>query len=209
MDSWDLQILDPENHYFNSFSGKGAPEGSLTWDGLSANGELVEAAQDYPFVATVKDALGNVATVRQTVPIDVLVIRDGDRLKVRITSITFQANTADYTDVPPDRAEKNMQTLKRLAQIFTRYSQYRIRIEGHAVMVYWDKPEEGKREQEEVLLPLSKARADAIKSALVKLGIDASRITTEGIGGAQPIVPFSDLENRWKDRRVEFILVRQ
>jgi flagellar hook assembly protein FlgD/outer membrane protein OmpA-like peptidoglycan-associated protein len=209
VDSWDIQILDPEGHPFISFSGKGAPEEPFTWDGLSANGELVEAAQDYTFAITVKDLLGNVAAVKKMVPIDVLVIRDGDRLKVRITSITFQANTADYSNVPADRAEKNTQTLKRLAQIFNRYSQYKIRIEGHAVMVNWDKPAEGKKEQETVLLPLSKARADSIKSALVKLGIDARRVTTEGIGGAQPIVPFSDLENRWKDRRVEFILIRE
>jgi flagellar hook assembly protein FlgD len=209
VDSWDIQILDPENHFFNSFSGKGAPEGALSWDGLSANGELVEAAQDYVFAVTVKDALGNVATLKKTVPIDVLVFRDGDRLKVRITSITFQANTADYSNVPADRADKNTQTLKRLAQIFTRYGQYKIRIEGHAVMINWDKPAEGKKEQDTVLIPLSKARADSIKSALVKLGIDARRITTEGIGGDQPIVPFSDLENRWKDRRVEFILLRE
>jgi flagellar hook assembly protein FlgD/outer membrane protein OmpA-like peptidoglycan-associated protein len=208
VESWDIQVLDPEGHFFNSFSGVGAPQGSFTWDGLSANGELVEAAQDYTFAVTVKDALGNVARLQKVIPIDVLVIRDGDRLKVRITSITFQANTANYIDVPADRAEKNMQTLRRLAQIFTRYAQYKIRIEGHAVMVNWADPAAGKAEQDAILLPLSKARAEAIKSALIKLGIDGSRITTEGFGGSNPIVPFSDLENRWKDRRVEFILLR-
>ncbi len=207
--AWSILVLDPENHFFNSFSGTGAPAGAMTWDGLSANGELVESAQDYTFLVTVKDALGNTATLSRPVPVDVLVFRDGDRLKVRITSITFQANTADYTNVPADRADRNIQTLKRLAQIFTRYSQYEIRIEGHAVMVYWDNPAEGKKEQDIVLIPLSKDRADAIRSALIKLGIDGTRITTEGIGGAQPIVPFSDLENRWKDRRVEFILLRE
>jgi hypothetical protein len=30
-----------------------------------------------------------------------------------------------------------------------------------------------------------------------------------GVGGARPIVPFSDLVNRWKDRRVEFILIKK
>ena len=39
--------------------------------------------------------------------------------------------------------------------------------------------------------------------------IEAGRITTVGIGAAAPVVPFSDLDNRWKNRRVEFLLVRQ
>ncbi len=53
------------------------------------------------------------------------------------------------------------------------------------------------------------ARADAIRDALVERGIEARRMTTVGIGGSQPVVPHGDLDNRWKNRRVEFILVRQ
>jgi outer membrane protein OmpA-like peptidoglycan-associated protein len=75
-------------------------------------------------------------------------------------------------------------------------------------MVHYDDPEKGKKEQEQELIPLSKSRAEAVKAALVDFGMDPKRITTEGLGGAQPIVPFSDLENRWKNRRVEFILIR-
>jgi outer membrane protein OmpA-like peptidoglycan-associated protein len=45
--------------------------------------------------------------------------------------------------------------------------------------------------------------------ALAGLGIAESRITTEGMGASRPIVPFSDLVNRWKDRRVEFILIKK
>ncbi|HET6486223.1 MAG TPA: OmpA family protein, partial [Spirochaetia bacterium] len=113
-----------------------------------------------------------------------------------------------YTNVPADQAQKNLQTLARLAQIFKKYNQYKISIEGHAVMVNWDNPEAGKKEQDSVLIPLSKARAEAVKTALARQGIDASRMTTVGLGGSVPIVPFSDLDNRWKDRRVEFVLVR-
>jgi flagellar hook assembly protein FlgD len=207
VDSWDITVNDPEGHFFSDFSGKGAPT-PITWDGMSSNGELVQAASDYTMKVTVRDALGNVGTLTQTLPVDVLVFREGDKLRVRVSSIIFKADTADYVNVPADQAQKNMQTLARLAQIFQKYGQYKIRIEGHAVMVNWDKPEAGKKEQDAVLIPLSKARAEAVKAALVKLGIDASRMTTDGLGGAVPIVPFSDLENRWKDRRVEFILVR-
>ena len=66
-----------------------------------------------------------------------------------------------------------------------------------------------RREQEEALIPLSKARAEAVKQALVKLGLDEARVATAGVGGAQPLVAFGDSVNRWKNRRVEFILIKK
>jgi len=209
IDSWQITILDPENHPFTSFAGKGAPSEKIIWNGTSSTGELVQSAEDYPMTFTIKDALGNVTTVQKTIPVDILVIKDGDKLRVRISSITFQANTADYTNVEPDKAAKNQATLQRLSEIFKKYSKYKIQIEGHANLVNFDNPAKAKVEQEQELLPLSKKRADSIRDALVSLGIDAGRITTVGIGAAAPVVPFSDLDNRWKNRRVEFILVRQ
>ena len=208
IDTWDVTVLDPMDHFFINWSGKGALPAPFTWNGLSSYGELVQSADDYTLVATVKDQLGNAAVVKKTIPIDVLVMRQGDKLLIRISSITFKENTADYTNVPDDRAQANQRALGRLADIFKRYSQYKIEIDGYAVMVYWDDPVKGAAEQKNELIPLSKARADAIKGALVKLGIDANRVTTVGYGGVNPIAPFGDLENRWKDRRVEFVLVR-
>ena len=208
IESWSIQIMDPENHPFASFSGKGAPSDKIIWNGLSDTGELVQSAEDYPLTFTIKDVLGNTATYTKTIPVDILVIKDGNNLKVRIASITFQANTADFTHVDPDKAARNIATIARLAEIFKKYDQYKITIQGHANLVNFDNPARAKVEQEQELIPLSKARAEAIKQALVAQGIAASRISTIGIGGAEPVVPFSDLENRWKNRRVEFILVR-
>jgi outer membrane protein OmpA-like peptidoglycan-associated protein len=209
IDSWQITILDPEQHPFTSFAGKGAPSEKIIWNGTSSTGELVQSAEDYPLAFTIKDELGNVATVQKTIPVDILVIRDGDKLRVRIASITFQANTADYMNVEPEKAAKNVSTIARLAEIFKKYSKYRIQIEGHANLVNFDNPAKAKIEQEQELLPLSKKRADSIRDALVSQGIEAGRISTTGIGAATPVVPFSDLDNRWKNRRVEFILVRQ
>jgi outer membrane protein OmpA-like peptidoglycan-associated protein len=75
--------------------------------------------------------------------------------------------------------------------------------------VNFDNPAKAKIEQEQELLPLSKLRAEAIRAALVAGGIETGRISTTGVGAAEPIVPFKDLDNRWKNRRVEFILVKQ
>jgi outer membrane protein OmpA-like peptidoglycan-associated protein/flagellar hook assembly protein FlgD len=205
---WELQIKDPKGKHFMDFSGIATPSPEIIWDGLSDEGELVQAAEDYPLELTVVDDLGNKASVTNLIPIDVLVLREGDRLKIRIPSITFAPNTADYENVSPEAYKKNMWTIERLTKIFNRYKQYNILIEGHAVHVFWQNPAKAKEEQENILLPLSKKRAEAIKKALVKNGIEPKRISTTGKGGAEPIVPFSDQENVWKNRRVEFILIR-
>ena len=46
----------------------------------------------------------------------------------------------------------------------------------------------------------------AIKSYLVGQGVKASALTTEGMGGTQPVANPKDKNNNWKNRRVEFIL---
>lgn len=208
IESWNLTIYDPTGVKFNEFSGKGTPKSKIVWDGLSSTGELVQSASDYPMVMTVRDVLGNVTRANATAQVDVLVVREGDQLKIRIASIVFAPNTANYLDVPAEQKGRNIKTINRLAEIFKKYSSYNIRIEGYAVMVNYDDPEAGAAEQKAILIPLSKARADSIKQALVDRGIDANRITTVGKGGVNPVVPFSDLQNRWKDRRVEFILIK-
>ena len=209
VESWQLEIKDPMGAHFISFTGQGQPPSQLVWDGLSDRGELVQAASDYQLIFTITDTVGNKAVLQKTIMVDVLVIRDGDKLYIRVPSITFKPNTDDYKSVAKEALEKNMWTLKRLAEIFKKYKNYQIQIEGHAVSVYWEDPKRAEREQQEELIPLSTKRAEAIKKALVSLGIEASRIQTIGIGASRPIVPFSDKENLWKNRRVEFILIKK
>ena len=64
------------------------------------------------------------------------------------------------------------------------------------------------REWGRALGPLSQERADAIRDYLVKKGVSRSSITTEGMGGTKPVVNPKDTDNNWKNRRVEFILVK-
>ncbi len=205
--AWEFEILDPEKHYFNRFSGRGAPSEKIIWNGVSETGELVEAAQDYVLKFSIRDELGNAGTVSKAIPVDVLVIKVGDKYKVKIASITFVADKADFTNVDPEKAEKNTWVVKRLAEIFKKYSQYKIRIEGHANRVLWENKSSWSKEDAE-LVPLSKSRADAIREALIREGIDPARITTAGLGASAPVVDFGDRDNIWKNRRVEFILLR-
>lgn len=52
---------------------------------------------------------------------------------------------------------------------------------------------------------LSEERAAAVKSQLVSMGIDASRLTTKGFGESKPLGPNATSEDRANNRRVEFV----
>jgi len=206
--SWKLQIEDPKNHLFKSFSGTGKPGSQIIWDGKSNNGELVTSAEDYPYTMQVTDSLGNSTTVTGKIPVDILVIKEGDKLRIRISSIIFAPDSASLQTTDPEVNGKNEKVLDRLAEILKKYDTYNIRIEGYAVSVYWNDPVKAKEEQQQVLIPLSLSRANAVKEALVKRGVDGNRISTVGLGASNPVVPNSDIQDRWKNRRVEFILIK-
>jgi len=73
----------------------------------------------------------------------------------------------------------------------------KIRIEGHTDSV-------GDADSN---LELSERRAKSVLDALVALGVDASRITTVGLGEDFPIASNEDEEGRRKNRRVDVILL--
>lgn len=205
--SWLMEIEDPKGNDFITFSGTGRPADRFLWDGRSANGELVMAAEDYPYTLTVVDELGNTSVDNGIIPVDILVIRDGENLKIMISSITFMPYRAELV-LDGEKGQKNQKVLERLAEILKKYSNYQIVIEGHAVSEYYYDADRAAREEREELAPLSSQRAAEVRNALIELGIDGSRIDTIGMGGTAPVVPHGDMENNWKNRRVEFILIK-
>jgi len=102
----------------------------------------------------------------------------------------------------------NKKVLGRLVTLFARFPDYSIVVEGHANSLYWQNADAFSAEQKNELVPLSQSRAESVRKALVSLGIASGRIKALGVGGTEPIVAFSDTHNAWKNRRVEFILVK-
>lgn len=196
---------------FMEWSGKGKPPARISWNGISSRGELVESATDYPFSFVARDQLGNTTTVSGFIAVDVLVIRDGDRLKIKVPSIVFRANYADFVGLGKDIVDRNEKVIERIAQILNKFPDYRIRIEGHAnnigKMLGYSSARIQAEETKE-LVPLSTGRAELVRSMLVQNGVDSRRLSVEGKGSSEPVVSFTDVENRWKNRRVEFVLIK-
>ena len=214
--NWSFTINDPNGRKFWSTSGKSAIAEQMIWDGRSSNGELVQSAMDYPYVFTATDTLGMTSTVEGNINIDILVIRVGDVLKMAVPSIIFRSDAADFKvesapgkkdGVTAEQAANNERILNRIAVILNKFDTYKVTIVGHANRTTDDEREEtidsywGR-----ALTPLSKERAEYVKSYLVKRKVKADRLGTDGKGGTEPVASPKDDANKWKNRRVEFIL---
>jgi outer membrane protein OmpA-like peptidoglycan-associated protein len=203
--TWSLEIREPvaPNLLFYRVEGKGSPSGTIRWDGRSNKGELVQAATDYPVKYTAVDTLGNSSTIDSQIMVDVLVIRDGDRLKIQVPSIVFRENAADFNNIPADRADNNIRVLRRIADILNKFRDYKVQVEGHANPVL-----QTQQEERGELQPLSEARARMVMNTLVDFGVARSRLSFVGMGGTKPVVKHDDRDNWWKNRRVEFVLIK-
>jgi flagellar hook assembly protein FlgD len=207
--AYSFKIADPMGAGFYEFRGPGLPEKPLKWDGRSSSGELVQSAADYPYTLTVQDAAGNTAMATGKIPIDILVLREGDKLRIDVPFINFEPWSAKLITAKQDPIlyAQTQRSFDLLVPKLKKYPQHQIRIEGNAVRIYWFNNRLGKREERYVLEPLSRARAETVRNVLIERGVAPVRLSLAALGGTNPIVPFSDLVNRWKDRRVEFILV--
>ncbi|TFH05896.1 MAG: hypothetical protein E4H09_01245, partial [Spirochaetales bacterium] len=206
---WSVEITDTFGGFVRRFQGSGRPPVQVRWDGKGVYGELVQSAQEYVAQIAVEDEYGNSGDSTTRFPVGILVMREGLLLRIMIPSISFAPYTADLFEISEEQLQTNLETLRNLAEVLKRYPDRSILIEGHAAHDHFEDGPAKDREQRDELVPLSLARAEEVRRALIILGIDKDRMTTVGIGGARPVVPHSDRKNLWKNRRVEFILERR
>lgn len=114
-------------------------------------------------------------------------IKEG--IKVKIERLYFATNK---TYILP----QSEQSMADLANFLLENASVSIRITGHTDAV-------GTDEANQIL---SEGRANAVKADLVKRGVKADRITTEGKGEKEPVATNDTEEGRALNRRVEFII---
>lgn len=218
--NWNFTIKDRNGKPFWKTSGKSSITKRIIWDGRGNNGEIVQSAEDYPFEFTAYDELGMSSSVEGVINVDVLVVRDGSKLKMQIPSIIFRSNEADFgvrtvgadgkilkAGITQAQADNNARVLKRVSEILKKFKDYKVTIVGHANRVSDNAAEETEEGVwGKALISLSEQRAEYVKSQLVKFGINSSRLSVEGKGGTEPVADRKDANVNWKNRRVEFIL---
>lgn len=101
-------------------------------------------------------------------------------------------------DVNSDKLRpESMNVIKEIAAALQKQAALKVRIEGHT-----DSTGDAAKN-----LDLSKRRAESVRAALVKQGIDAGRLTTDGFGQTKPLSPNDTPQGRAENRRVEFVKI--
>ncbi len=108
--------------------------------------------------------------------------------KIVLDGIVFATGKADITEQSEEILQKAYNTL-------VAYPDMSVEIQG-----YTDNT--GSRRGN---MRLSERRALAVKNYLVEKGVDASRISSKGLGPANPIATNDTAEGRQKNRRIEFV----
>jgi len=123
-----------------------------------------------------------------------------------MVSVVFAANSTEFEGLSPEIMASNERTLKYVADILKRVRYSNIIIEGHSNPTSAPGPARNREENE--LKLLSRLRALTVVDELRQLGVNLDRRNVQGAGSDRLVSPYNDAVNNWKNRRVEFILVR-
>ncbi len=206
--SWSVDLLDAGGEVLRSYAGEGNPSGDITWK-VSADKKTADAAEstgnDIVLRLTVTDEGNNVTVYEKKVPIDILLVEKNGRKYISVPNIIFGAYRYALGSAGIKFLNRNNESLDRVAAIYRKYPRYGLILEGHALDIYLGTPRQAR--EEKILVPLTQHRAETVKNALVKRGMDKNKIKIEFYGGLHPIVSVHDRTIWWKNRRVEFVMV--
>jgi outer membrane protein OmpA-like peptidoglycan-associated protein len=112
---------------------------------------------------------------------------------------TMKLNNVFFTAGTPTLKPESFPELDRLVTILKDNPSIFIQLEGHT----------DNFGDAQVLQKLSEGRVETVKQYLVSHGIDAKRITGQGYGATKPVSTGTTEEDRKKNRRVEFKILKK
>ncbi|HEY1991103.1 MAG TPA: OmpA family protein, partial [Gammaproteobacteria bacterium] len=181
--------------------GGGVNNPGLTLDDLGVVAEMAapETLAAVPTAMALPDTQEPVATLQAPVlPLSAAVL-DMPGLAPQQTSrgLVLTAGSDLLFDFDKDKLKPAAKPIMRkLAEFLKNHPEQSMIVEGHT-----DSIGHG-----DYNLGLSKRRALAVKTALVKLGVNPAELSTEGYGATQPVASNATLSGRKLNRRVDFVL---
>ncbi|HAK44508.1 MAG TPA: hypothetical protein DCO79_01115, partial [Spirochaeta sp.] len=198
---WMLDVYDQHGNNIRTYAGDGNPSGDITWN-TADNGINLISGEKYTVALRVTDNAGNVATMREKISLDVMLVKKDGKYYVMVPNIIFGAYKYKLDSAGPAREKDNYASLGRIIELAERFPEYGLILDAHALNIYLGGNREDK--EEGILYPLTENRAKEVMKALVDMGMDPGRIEMEAFGGQDPLVSVTDRSIRWKNRRVEF-----
>ena len=156
----------------------------------SLSGEIVDAKGCKYDNDSDKDGVLNSVDKCPTTPANQVVDQDGCMLLVNL-HINFKTNSYNVDNA----SQTNIDKFANFLEVKPNYS---AKITGYT-------DNRGKASYNKTL---SKKRAEAVKSELIKRGVQADKIETDGMGENNPIATNSTKEGRAKNRRIEATLIK-
>lgn len=201
-----MDIADKNGEVIRTYTGDGDPSGDITWNAGSPEDRTKLDTEMFTLNLKVTDEGGNVRDYTQQVPLDVFLVQRDGKLYIAVPNIIFGAYQHALDSRSAEMYERNIKSIERVLNIYNRYPANDLLLEGHALNIYRGVDAQKEAEEEEILVPLTRRRANTVRDALVERGMDSEKIGIEYFGGRLPIVSVHDLDVRWKNRRVEFIM---
>ena len=203
---WKADILDNSGEVIRTYNGTGDPSGNITWSAGKEGGEPAIDVEQFTLKMEVRDKGGNVREYSQFVPLDVFLVKKDGKLHIAVPNIIFGAYQHALDSRGPEMEKRNLESIRKVVDIYNRYPAHDLLLEGHALNIYRGVSSSKETAEEEVLVPLTQRRAQTVKEALVERGMEPGKIEIEYYGGTRPIVSVHDISIRWQNRRVEFIM---
>jgi outer membrane protein OmpA-like peptidoglycan-associated protein len=142
--------------------------------------------------------LGTAASVKRDQEVQPRSKGDSTKKSVDALTVTFKSDylfAVNSSALLPGAYDE----LERVSKVLKQYPETSIRIAGHT-----DSTGSADYNQK-----LSERRAEAVKNALVGMGVNPSRLTTIGYGKGKPIADNNTEAGRQQNRRVEVRIVPQ